>query len=72
VREDRLEGLENLVTTAMWIAVAVLVGLCLLLILRWMAREPFTFTWRRRKKSEESEEKKKRRRRIRLWFWNRR
>lgn len=72
MRENVLEGLAGLVTTAMFVVLGILAALCLFLILRAGALPTVPSFRRRRKKSKQQvEEDNKRRRRMRLWFWDR-
>ena len=70
MREGVLDGLETVVTGAMFIAVGFIAVLCLFLLLRSDAMRPISSPWRRPKKSAAEEEADaKRRRKIREWFW---
>jgi hypothetical protein len=72
MREGVLEGLKWIVTGAMFVAVGVIAGLCLLLILRAQAFRPLANPWRRRKKKKsapEEEEDGARRQKIQILSW---
>jgi len=73
MREGFLESLKWVVTGAMFAALAVIAGLCTLLILRAGAFRPFSTPWRRRREKtpEQEEEDRRRREKIRFWFWSR-
>ncbi len=70
--EERLHGLESLVTWLPVIVIGILAFLCLLLILRSWTLGPFRLPRRRRRDTEtDSEEEEPSPSERRSWFWPR-
>ena len=70
MREGVLEGLEWVVSGAMFVFIAIIASVCLFLLLRADAVRPLSSRRRRREKSAAEEEAdSKRRQKIRFWFW---
>jgi len=71
MNEQRLHGLQTLVTWIPVVVIAILLLLCLLLILRSSAIGPFHLPRRRERKAPEEDEQKARQPKRRSWFWPR-